>query len=102
MGNGIAHVFAQHDWDVVLIDVAAPVLERALATIRGNLERQIKKGSLRVGDKIWIKGHTTDLVQDVTSMQIEHAPITEGKQGEQVGVKVSSKVRRNDRVYKVS
>ncbi len=35
-------------------------------------------------------------------MQIEHAPITEGKQGEQVGVKVSSKVRRNDRVYKVS
>ena len=63
---------------------------------------EIKKGSLKVGDKIWIKGHTTDLVQEVTSMQVEHTVITEGKQGEQVGVKVSSKVRRNDRVFKVS
>jgi 3-hydroxybutyryl-CoA dehydrogenase len=46
MGNGIAHVFAQHEWDVVLVDVAAPLLEKALATIRGNLERQVKKGTV--------------------------------------------------------
>jgi 3-hydroxybutyryl-CoA dehydrogenase len=46
MGNGIAHVFAQHGWDVTLIDVSAPALEKALATIRGNLERQVKKGTL--------------------------------------------------------
>ncbi len=46
MGNGIAHVFAQHGWDVGLLDVATPPLERAMATIRGNLERQIKKGAL--------------------------------------------------------
>lgn len=63
---------------------------------------EIKKGSLKVGDKIWIKGHTTDCVEDVTSMQVGPTPISEAKQGEQVGVKVSSKVRRNDRVYKVS
>lgn len=63
---------------------------------------EIKKGILKVGDKIWIKGHTTDLVEDVTSMQVGPTPVPEGKQGEQVGVKVSSKVRRNDRVYKVS
>jgi 3-hydroxybutyryl-CoA dehydrogenase len=46
MGNGIAHVFAHHGWSVVLVDVAAPVLEKALATIRGNLDRQVKKGSV--------------------------------------------------------
>lgn len=46
MGNGIAHVFAQHGWQVSLIDSAAPALEKAIATIRGNLERQVKKGTL--------------------------------------------------------
>jgi 3-hydroxybutyryl-CoA dehydrogenase len=46
MGNGIAHVFAQHGWQVSLIDSAAAALEKATATIRGNLERQVKKGTL--------------------------------------------------------
>jgi 3-hydroxybutyryl-CoA dehydrogenase len=46
MGNGIAHVFAQHGWDVALIDSAPAALDRATATIRTNLERQVKKGSL--------------------------------------------------------
>jgi 3-hydroxybutyryl-CoA dehydrogenase len=46
MGNGIAHVFAQHGWQVSLIDSAAPALEKATAIIRGNLERQVKKGTL--------------------------------------------------------
>jgi 3-hydroxybutyryl-CoA dehydrogenase len=46
MGNGIAHVFAQHGWQVSLVDSAAPALEKATATIRGNLERQVKKGTL--------------------------------------------------------
>jgi 3-hydroxybutyryl-CoA dehydrogenase len=46
MGNGIAHVFAQHGWQVSLVDSAVPALERATATIRGNLERQVKKGTL--------------------------------------------------------
>jgi 3-hydroxybutyryl-CoA dehydrogenase len=45
MGNGIAHVFAQSGWSVSLTDVAAPLLEKALATIRGNLDRQVKKGT---------------------------------------------------------
>ena len=43
MGNGIAHVFAQHEWDVTLIDVQAAALDRGLATIRKNLDRQVKK-----------------------------------------------------------
>ena len=46
MGNGIAHVFAQHGWRVTLIDLAPAALERGLATIRANLDRQVKKGVL--------------------------------------------------------
>jgi 3-hydroxybutyryl-CoA dehydrogenase len=46
MGNGIAHVFAQHGWEVALVDVARPALERAVATIGGNLDRQVRKGTL--------------------------------------------------------
>ncbi len=51
MGNGIAHVFAQCGWDVTLIDVVEPQLEKALAAIRKNMDRQIKKGSLSEGDR---------------------------------------------------
>ena len=46
MGNGIAHVFAQHGWDTVLIDVAPGLLERVLALIRANFDRQVKKGTV--------------------------------------------------------
>ena len=63
---------------------------------------EITKGSLKLGDTIWIRGHTTDLKETVRSMQIEHQDITEAKVGQQVGVKVSARVRRNDRVYRVS
>jgi 3-hydroxybutyryl-CoA dehydrogenase len=45
MGNGIAHVFAQHGWDAVLVDVARDPLTRALKTIQANIERLIKKGA---------------------------------------------------------
>jgi 3-hydroxybutyryl-CoA dehydrogenase len=46
MGNGIAHVFAQHGWSVALIDTVPAALEKATATIRSNLDRQVKKGAL--------------------------------------------------------
>ena len=46
MGNGIAHVFAQHGWDVALVDSSSDALAKATRTIRGNLERQVKKGTL--------------------------------------------------------
>ena len=46
MGNGIAHVFAQSGWEVALIDVAQPALDRGMATIHGNLDRQVKKGTV--------------------------------------------------------
>ena len=46
MGNGIAHVFALNGWSVTLIDAAPAALEKALKTIRANLERQAKKGTI--------------------------------------------------------
>jgi hypothetical protein len=58
------------------------------------------KAPLSVGDKIKIKGHTTDFTQEVTSMQIDHVPITKGKIGDEIGLLVNSRVRTNDRVYK--
>lgn len=50
MGNGIAHVFAQFGYHVTLVDVKQELLSRALATIKSNLERQVKKGSLTPAD----------------------------------------------------
>jgi 3-hydroxybutyryl-CoA dehydrogenase len=44
MGNGIAHVFAQHGWDVALVDLEPEALERALKTIATNIERLVRKG----------------------------------------------------------
>ncbi|BCS52777.1 3-hydroxybutyryl-CoA dehydrogenase [Geobacter sp. SVR] len=49
MGNGIAHVFAQFGYRVVIYDIAEAQLEKALATIQQNLERQAKKGAIPEG-----------------------------------------------------
>ncbi len=46
MGNGIAHVFAQHGFSVTLVDVSAIQLEKAVQTISKNLDRQVAKGSI--------------------------------------------------------
>ncbi len=59
-------------------------------------------GSLAVGDKIHIKGHTTDIEMEVTSMQINNVNVTKVKKGDSVGIKVPEKVRPGDTVYKVT
>ena len=51
MGNGIAHTFAQFDYKVNLIDISQPALDKALATITRNLDRQVAKGSITEADK---------------------------------------------------
>jgi 3-hydroxybutyryl-CoA dehydrogenase len=51
MGNGIAHVFAQHGFDVSLIDIKAEFLEKALATISKNMDRQVSKGAISQEEK---------------------------------------------------
>jgi translation elongation factor EF-1alpha len=57
--------------------------------------------ALSQGDTIRIKGATTDFVQNVDSMQIDHQDIETAKKGQAVGLKVNEKVRRGDTVYKV-
>ena len=57
---------------------------------------------LNVGDKIHIKGHTTDLELVVESMQIENAAVEQAKAGDSIGVKVGDKIRKHDTVYKVT
>jgi translation elongation factor EF-1alpha len=58
-------------------------------------------GSLKVGDTIHIKGHTTDIEMVVASMQIDNNDVTEAKKGDSVGIKVPDRVRDGDTVYKV-
>ena len=59
-------------------------------------------GTLKVGDKIHIKGHTTDIELTVDSMQINNANVTEAKVGDGVGIKVPERVRPGDKIYKIS
>jgi translation elongation factor EF-1alpha len=59
-------------------------------------------GTLEIGDKIHIKGHTTDLEMVIASMQIDNNNVTEAKKGDSVGIKVPDRVRRGDTVYKVT
>jgi len=54
---------------------------------------------LKVGDKMHIKGHTTDFEQKVDSMQIERKDVKKAKKGDHIGIKVSDRVRPNDKVF---
>jgi len=63
---------------------------------------EITAGVLKVGDKIHIKGGTTDFEQDIESMQVEHESVEKAKKGDGVGLKVGEKVRKGDKVYIVS
>ncbi|OGX19745.1 MAG: translation elongation factor-like protein [Omnitrophica WOR_2 bacterium RBG_13_44_8b] len=56
--------------------------------------------TLKVGDTIHIKGHSSDFTQPVDSLQIEHASVPEAKAGDVVGIKVAQKIHPNDKVYK--
>jgi selenocysteine-specific translation elongation factor len=57
---------------------------------------------LKVGDKIHIKGHTTDLIATVGSIQVKNAQVPEAKAGDSIGVKLSERVRGGDVVYKIT
>ncbi len=59
-------------------------------------------GTLKVGDKVHIKGHTTDLELTVESMQILNLNVPEGKAGDAIGIKVTDRVRAGDKVYKIT
>jgi len=57
---------------------------------------------LKVGDRIHITGHTTDLELTVESMQANNANVEQGNSGDSIGIKVPDRVRNGDRVYKIT
>ena len=61
----------------------------------------ILKDSIKVGDKIYIKGHTSDFKEKVESIQLDHAKIAEGRKGQEIGLFVKSRVRIGDSVYRI-
>ena len=56
---------------------------------------------LAVGNKIHVQGANDDFEQEVTSMQLEHKDVKEGKKGQEIAIKVENKVHQNDKVLKV-
>ncbi len=58
--------------------------------------------TLKVGESISIEGATTNFQQKVDSMQVEHKNIEEAKAGDQVGMKVTDRVREHDQVFRVA
>jgi len=58
-------------------------------------------GTLKKGDKIHIKGSTTDFEQEADSMQIDHADINQANKKDLIGMKVEQKVRNGDKIYLV-
>jgi selenocysteine-specific translation elongation factor len=57
---------------------------------------------LKVGDKIKIKGHTTDVEITVSEIQVEHADVMAANAGDSIGIKVPDRVRKGDHVYKIT
>ena len=62
---------------------------------------KLTEGGLAVGDMISIKGHTTDFEQKVESMQVDREAVEKAGVGQEIGIKVTDRVRPNDIVYKL-
>ena len=62
----------------------------------------VMSGEMKKGDRVHIKGHTTDLEMVIDSMQINNANVDEAKSGDEVGMKVPDRVRPGDTVYRVT
>jgi hypothetical protein len=58
------------------------------------------RAPLAVGDRIHVRGHTTDLVQTVESMEIEHRRVERANPGDDVAIKVADHVREHDLVFR--
>ncbi|KKQ35581.1 MAG: hypothetical protein US51_C0002G0014 [Microgenomates group bacterium GW2011_GWA2_37_6] len=54
---------------------------------------------IKIGDRLKFQGHKTDFEQEVSQMQFDHKDIPEGKKGQEVGIKLTEKVRPGDSVY---
>ena len=57
---------------------------------------------IKIGDRLHIMGHTTDLELTVESMQVNNANVEQGNPGDSIGIKVPDRVRNGDHVYKIT
>jgi translation elongation factor EF-Tu-like GTPase len=62
---------------------------------------KVTNGTIKTGDLLKYKGHTTEFTETVTTMEIENQPFEQAQAGDLVGVKVKERVREKDKVYKV-
>ncbi len=62
---------------------------------------EVTNGSIKKGDLLKYKGHTTDFDEEVTSIEKDNQVIEEANVGDLIGIKVKDRVRENDKVYKV-
>jgi putative protease len=62
---------------------------------------EVTSGSIKTGDLLKYKGHTTDFDEQVTSLEKDNQVIEEANVGDLIGIKVKDRVRENDKVYKV-
>lgn len=86
MGNGIAHVFAQHGFSVSLIDVSEEQLQKAITTVAKNLDRQVQKGSIEAG----AKESTIQNIKTYTSIEagVQQAELVIEAATENTGLKI--------------
>jgi translation elongation factor EF-1alpha len=63
---------------------------------------KVTGGSIKKGDLLRYKGHTTDFKEAVGSIEVDNQPVDEAKAGDLVGVKIKERVRESDKVYKVA
>ena len=61
----------------------------------------IERDGIRVGDVLYFKGHTTNFKQTVKSLQIDRRPVPQAEPGEEVGIRVRSRTRERDLVFKL-
>ncbi len=81
--------------------------EKAIGKVSGFFARPVVAGvdltgTLKVGDKVHIQGHTTDLEMIIDSMQINNTAVSQAKKGDSVGIKINDRVRGGDTIYKVT
>ncbi len=62
---------------------------------------KVTEGALQVGDRIKIKGHSTDFEDQIQSMQIDNQAVSKADAGQMIGIKVKDRVREKDVVYKI-
>lgn len=83
MGNGIAHTFAQHGFEVSLVDINTSALDKAVQTIANNLDRQLKKGSINEQDKADTLGRIktyTDIKEGAANADLVIEAATENRE----------------------